>query len=127
LQAALAACHARARTADATDWPQIVALYDVLAQVAPSPVVELNRAVAVGMVFGPQAALDIVDTLAADAALARYHWLPSVRGDLLDKLGQHAQARAEFTRAAALTRNAQERAFLLRRAQTPTGDPGPPV
>lgn len=117
LQAALAACHARARTADATDWPQIVALYDLLVQVAPSPVVELNRAVAVGMVFGPQAALEIIDALAGDATLAGYHWLPSVRGDLLDKLGQHAQARAEFARAAGMTRNAQERAFLLRRAR----------
>lgn len=88
LQAALAACHARARHADDTDWEQIVALYDALAQVAPSPVVELNRAVAVGMAFGPAAGLEIVDALAADPALARYHWLPSVRGDLLAKLGR---------------------------------------
>ena len=117
LQAALAACHARARSAEATDWPQIVALYDALAQVAPSPVVELNRAVAVGMVFGPQAALEIVDALAADPTLGQYHWLPSVRGDLLEKLDRREEARAEFTRAAALTRNTQEQDFLLRRAQ----------
>ena len=117
LQAALAACHARARSAEATDWPQIVALYDALAQVAPSPVVELNRAVAVGMVFGPQAALEIVDALAADKTLGQYHWLPSVRGDLLEKLDRREEARAEFTRAAALTRNSQEQDFLLRRAQ----------
>ncbi len=122
LQAALAACHARARSADATDWTQIVALYDALAQMAPSPIVELNRAVAVGMVFGPQAALDIIDAVLPDCALARYHWLPSVRGDLLEKLGQTEQARAEFTRAAAMTRNTQERAFLLRRAQEAGAD-----
>ena len=117
LQAALAACHARARSAEATDWPQIVALYDALAQVAPSPVVELNRAVAVGMVFGPQAALEIVDALAGDPTLGQYHWLPSVRGDLLEKLDRREEARAEFTRAASLTRNTQEQDFLLRRAQ----------
>ena len=117
LQAALAACHARARSAEATDWPQIVALYDALAQVAPSPVVELNRAVAVGMVSGPQAALEIVDALAADPTLGQYHWLPSVRGDLLEKLDRREEARAEFTRAASLTRNTQEQDFLLRRAQ----------
>ncbi len=121
LQAALAACHARARSADATDWPQIVALYDALAQVAPSPVVELNRAVAVGMVFGAQAALEIVDALAADKTLGQYHWLPSVRGDLLEKLDRREEARAEFTRAAALTRNTQEQDFLLRRAQQAIG------
>ncbi|MCZ4316136.1 RNA polymerase sigma factor [Comamonadaceae bacterium G21597-S1] len=117
LQAALAACHARARSAEATDWSQIVALYDALAQVAPSPVVELNRAVAVGMVFGPQAALEIVDALAADQTLGQYHWLPSVRGDLLEKLDRREEARAEFTRAASMTRNTQEQEFLLRRAQ----------
>jgi predicted RNA polymerase sigma factor len=116
LQAALAASHARARRAEDTDWVQIVALYDALAQVAPSPVVELNRAVAVGMAFGPAAGLEIADTLAEDAALANYHWLPSVRGDLLAKLGRDAEARAEFERAAALTKNAREKALLLGRA-----------
>ncbi|MDR5750688.1 MULTISPECIES: RNA polymerase sigma factor [unclassified Caballeronia] len=117
LQAALAACHARAPSADATDWPMIVALYDALQQVAPSPVVELNRAVAIGMAFGPQAALDIADSLAAQPTLARYHWLPSVRADLLAKLGRRDEARAEFERAAAMTRNAREREFLLGRAR----------
>jgi predicted RNA polymerase sigma factor len=117
LQAALAACHARARHADDTDWAQIVALYDALAQAAPSPVVELNRAVAVGMAFGPAAGLEIVDALAADAALAHYHWLPSVRGDLLLKLGRVDEARAEFERAASMTRNARERELLLERAR----------
>ncbi|MEW6343827.1 MAG: RNA polymerase sigma factor [Pseudomonadota bacterium] len=117
LQAALAACHARAHSAAETDWAQIVALYDALAQVSPSPVVELNRAVAVGMAFGPAAALEIVDALAAGAALANYHWLPSVRGDLLAKLGRREEARAEFERAAAMTRNARERELLLERAR----------
>ena len=116
LQAAIAACHARAATADATDWSQIVALYDALAQVAPSPVVELNRAVALSMAFGPAAALERVDALCAEPALANYHWLPSVRGDLLAKLGRHAEAGAEFTRAAGLTRNGRERALLEARA-----------
>ena len=116
LQAALAACHARARRADATDWGQIVTLYDALAQVAPSPVVELNRAVAVGMAFGPQAGLALVDALVDDPALAQYHWLSSVRGDLLAKLGRHDEARAEFERAAGMTRNARERALLMARA-----------
>jgi RNA polymerase sigma factor (sigma-70 family) len=116
LQAALAACHARAAHADATDWAHIVALYDALVQVAPSPIVELNRAVAVGMAFGPQAALEIVDQLAAEPQLASYHWLPSVRGDLLAKLGRSEEARAEFERAAAMTRNARERELLLERA-----------
>jgi predicted RNA polymerase sigma factor len=116
LQAAIAACHARAAVATSTDWAQIVALYDALAQVAPSPVVELNRAVAVGMAFGPAAALELVDALLAEPALAHYHWLPSVRGDLLAKLGRAAEARHEFERAAALTRNARERALLLERA-----------
>ena len=116
LQAALAACHARARTADATDWAQIVALYDALAQVAPSPVVELNRAVAVGMAFGPEAGLALVDALAAEPLLAKYHWLPSVRGDLLARLGRADEARAEFERAASMTRNVRERELLLARA-----------
>ena len=118
LQAALAACHARAHTAEQTDWVQIVALYDALAQISPSPVVELNRAVAVGMAFGPAAALEIVDVLAADPALANYHWLPSVRADLLAKLGRGDEARAEFERAAAMTRNARERELLLERARS---------
>jgi RNA polymerase sigma factor (sigma-70 family) len=117
LQAAIAACHARAARPEATDWEQIVALYDALAQVAPSPVVELNRAVAVGMAFGPAAGLEIVDALAEEPALAGYHWLPSVRADLLAKLGRHAEARAEFERAAAMTRNARERELLLERAR----------
>ena len=116
LQAALAACHARARQADATDWVQIVALYGELAQAAPSPVVELNRAVAVGMAFGPEAGLEIADALAAEPALAHYHWLPSVRGDLLAKLGRNEEARAEFERAADMTRNARERELLAARA-----------
>ncbi|KVA29102.1 RNA polymerase sigma factor [Burkholderia ubonensis] len=116
LQAALAACHARARQASETDWAQIVALYDALAEVAPSPVVELNRAVAVGMAFGPAAGLELVDALRDDPALARYHWLPSVRGDLLAKLGRTDEAKAEFRRAAELTRNARERELLLKRA-----------
>ena len=116
LQAAVAACHARARTASETDWARIVALYDALAQLAPSPVVELNRAVAVSMAFGPAAALDIVTQLTNDARLAGYHLLPSVHGDLLQKLGRRAEARVEFERAAAMTRNARERALLLERA-----------
>jgi RNA polymerase sigma factor (sigma-70 family) len=116
LQAALAACHARPAQAADTDWPMIVALYDALAQVAPSPVIELNRAVAVGMAFGPAAGLEIVDAIASNPALASYHWLPSVRGDLLAKLGRHDEARAEFERAAALTRNVRERELLLERA-----------
>ena len=121
LQAALAACHARAHRVEDTDWAQIVALYDALVQVNPSPIVELNRAVAVGMAYGPQAALAIVEALAADPALARYHWLPSVRGDLLAKLGRHEQARAEFERAATMTQNARERELLLVRAEAMRG------
>ncbi|MBX6317798.1 RNA polymerase sigma factor [Pigmentiphaga sp.] len=116
LQAALAACHARARRPEETDWEEIVALYDALAEVAPSPVVELNRAVALGMAFGPQAGLERVDALRNDPALANYHWLPSVRGDLLFKLGRREQAREEFLRAAAMTRNAKEQELLLARA-----------
>ncbi|MBP6405122.1 MAG: RNA polymerase subunit sigma-24 [Ramlibacter sp.] len=117
LQAAIAACHASAPTGDATDWGRIAALYDALAQVAPSPVVELNRAVAVGMAFGPQAGLEIIDTLMQDKALRNYQWLPSVRGDLLAKLGRHEEARAEFLRAAELAHNERERELLLARAE----------
>jgi RNA polymerase sigma factor (sigma-70 family) len=116
LQAAIAACHARARVADETDWQRIAALYDALASLAPSPVVELNRAVAVGMAFGPAAGLELVDELMSEPSLAHYHLLPSVRGDLLAKLGRVAEARVEFKRAASLTRNARERALLLERA-----------
>jgi len=117
LQAAIAACHARAFRAADTDWPRIVALYGVLAEVMPSPVVELNRAVAVGIAYGPQAGLDVVDQLAAEPALRGYHLLPSVRGDLLSKLGRNAEARAEFERAAALTSNERERELSARRAR----------
>ncbi len=116
LQAAIAACHARARTAEETDWRRIVSLYDELAQVAPSPIVELNRAVAVSMASGPAAGLEVVDGLASDPALENYHLLPSVRGDLLYKLGRFVEARTQFERAASLTRNARERALLLERA-----------
>lgn len=125
LQAAIAACHARARTNEDTDWPRIAALYGLLTQVTPSPIVELNRAVAVGMAFGPQAGLDLVDTLASEPSLQTYHLLPSVRGDLLAKLGRVGEARTEFERAATLTRNARERALLLRRAAA--CGPAPPV
>jgi RNA polymerase sigma factor (sigma-70 family) len=116
LQAAIAACHARARSAEETDWPRIVANYDALARLAPSPVVELNRAVAVGMASGPVAGLALVDALAPEPALAAYHHLPAVRGDLLFKLGRLGEARSAFERAAALTRNARERDLLLERA-----------
>jgi RNA polymerase sigma-70 factor (ECF subfamily) len=116
LQAAIAACHARARTAAETDWERISALYDALAQVAPSPVIELNRAVAVSMAFGPAAGLELVDALVSDRVLESYHLLPSVRGDLLVKLGRFGEARLEFERAAALTQNARERELLLKRA-----------
>jgi RNA polymerase sigma factor (sigma-70 family) len=117
LQAAIAACHARARTPDETDWNRIVSLYDELAQLIPSPVVELNRAVAVAMAHGPQAGLEIVDELTEEPSLRRYHFLPTVRGDLLEKLGRSDEARAEFERAASLTRNARERELLLQRAR----------
>jgi RNA polymerase sigma-70 factor (ECF subfamily) len=117
LQAAIAACHARARTAAETDWARIADLYAELARRTPSPVVELNRAVAVAMAAGPQAGLDVVDRLVAEPSLAGYHLLPSVRGDLLFKLGRLAEARTEFERAAALTRNARERELLLGRAR----------
>jgi predicted RNA polymerase sigma factor len=116
LQAAIAACHARAATAEETDWPRIVALYDALAQLAPSPVVELNRAVAVGMAFGPAAGLDLVDALVPEPSLKAYHLLPAVRGDLLRKIGRFEEARAEFERAASLTENLVERGLLQRRA-----------
>jgi RNA polymerase sigma factor (sigma-70 family) len=116
LQAAIAACHARAPTADQTDWARIAALYAVLAQLMPSPVVELNRAVAVAMAFGPAAGLALVDPLTSEPSLESYHLLPSVRGDLLAKLGRFDEARAELERAAALTRNTRERALLLERA-----------
>lgn len=117
LQAAIAACHARARTPEETDWARIAALYDALAQLAPSPIVELNHAVAVGMAFGPAAGLEIVDGLLREKTLDVYHLLPAVRGDLLEKLGRHAEARGEFERAASLTRNAAERTLLLKRAE----------
>ena len=117
LQAAIAACHARAPTAADTEWPRIAALYDALAQLAPSPVVELNRAVALAMAFGPAAGLELVDTLTSETSLEGYHLLPSVRGDLLAKLGRADEARAEFERAASLTRNTRERDLLLRRAR----------
>ena len=117
LQAAIAACHARARTAEETDWTRIVALYDGLAQLTPSPVVELNRAVALGMAFGPAAGLEIVDQLTSDPALAGYHLLPSVRGELLRQLGRFEEARAELSRAAALTQNVRERNLLLKKME----------
>jgi RNA polymerase sigma factor (sigma-70 family) len=116
LQAAIAACHARARTAEETDWARIAALYEALAQLAPSPVVELNRAVALAMAFGPATGLELVDELTGEPSLRGYHLLPSVRGDLLAKLGRFGEARAEFERAASLTRNERERTLLLERA-----------
>jgi RNA polymerase sigma-70 factor, ECF subfamily len=125
LQAAIAACHARARTPAETDWARIAALYDALAQLAPSPVVELNRAVALAMAFGPAAGLEIVDALTSEPSLESYHLLPSVRGDLLAKLGRFDEARAEFERAASLTRNARGRELLLERAAACAGDSTP--
>jgi predicted RNA polymerase sigma factor len=116
LQAAIAACHARASTPAETDWPRIVALYDGLVEVTGSPVVELNRAVAVSMAYGPAQALELVDELAEEPALRGYHLLPAVRADLLMKLGRHAEAKGELERAAALTENTRERALLLARA-----------
>jgi RNA polymerase sigma factor (sigma-70 family) len=118
LQAAIAACHARARTAEETDWTRIAGLYDELMALTPTPVVELNRAVAVAMAFGPAAGLELVDALTGEPSLKKYHLLPSVRGDLLAKLGRSDEARAEFERAAKLTRNARERELLLERART---------
>jgi predicted RNA polymerase sigma factor len=117
LQAAIAACHARARTPEQTDWSRIASLYADLAALVPSPVVELNRAVAVGMANGPGAGLQIVDALLDEPALSKYHLLPSVRADLLAKLGRHDEARAEFERAASLTKNERERSLLLERAR----------
>ncbi|AWZ04333.1 MULTISPECIES: RNA polymerase sigma factor [unclassified Streptomyces] len=135
LQAAIAVCHAQARTSEDTDWEQIATLYGALARLLPTAVVQLNRAVALGMAYGPRAGLDLVDSLLTDPALRDYHLLPSVRGDLLSRLDRHGEARLEFQRAAALTRNAAERAFLNRRAQesaakvaaegAATGPPGP--
>ena len=119
VQGAIAACHARARIPEETDWARIVELYDQLAELIPSPVIALNRAVAVGMAFGPQAGLELVDTLTSEPALANYHLLPSVRGDLLKKLGRLDEARSEFERAARLTRNGPERELLLERAREP--------
>ena len=116
LQAALAACHARARTANETDWARIVGLYGALAKIAPSPVIELNRAVALGMLMGPASGLEIVDALADEPTLRNYHLLPSVRADFLKKLGRLEEARAEFERAAAMTENERERKLLLDRA-----------
>ncbi|MEU8383862.1 RNA polymerase subunit sigma-24, partial [Streptosporangium sp. NPDC048865] len=121
LQAAIAACHARAPSADDTDWERMAALYRVLAHVAPSPVVELNRAVAVGMAYGPRRGLEIVDGLVAERALGGYPLLAAVRGDLLAKLGRLDEAREEFGRAAGLTRNERERALFLARATTVGG------
>ena len=123
LQAAIAACHARARHAAQTDWTRIAALYEALAQLAPSPIVELNRAVALSMAFGPAVGLEVVDALRSEPQLQGYHLLPSVRGDLLAKLGRKAEAREEFKRAAELTRNARERKLLLMRALACSGGP----
>ncbi len=119
LQAAIAACHGRARTAQETDWLQIVALYDALLQLVPSPVVALNRAVAVGIAYGPAAGLEAIEDIRSEPALQGYYLLASVRGDLLVRLGHLAEGRAEFRRAAHLTNNARERAMLLARASAP--------
>jgi len=127
LQAAIAACHARAPVPEVTDWARIVSLYNALARMAPSPIVELNRAVAVAMASGPAAGLEIIDALTAEPSLERYHLLPSVRGDFLAKLGRMEEARAEFERAAALTRNARERELLLARAAVCGGRSARPV
>jgi predicted RNA polymerase sigma factor len=125
LQAAIAACHARARTAEETDWARIVALYADLARLAPSPVVELNRAVALAMAFGPAAGLELVDALTHEPSLESYHLLPSVRGDLLKKLGRINEARVEFERAAGLARNTRERELLIGRARACAGGAAP--
>ena len=126
LQAAIAACHARARTGAETDWARIVGLYGALADLVPSPVVELNRAVALAMLFGPAAGLELVEALASEPSLKGYHLLPSVRGDLLAKLDRVGEARSEFERAAALTRNERERMFLLNRAAACAREAAPP-
>jgi RNA polymerase sigma factor (sigma-70 family) len=126
LQAAIAGCHARARVAAETDWGRIAALYDALARLMPSPIVELNRAVAVAMAFGPAAGLELIEKLTSEATLAGYHLLPSVRGDFLFKLGRFAEAQAEFERAASLTRNARERELLLDRARACAEGPTQP-
>jgi predicted RNA polymerase sigma factor len=126
LQAAIAACHARARTAEETDWARIVELYGELARVAPSPIVELNRAVAVAMAYGPAAGLELIDALSAEPSLKSYHLLPSVRGDFLKKLGRFDEARSEFERAAELTRNTRERELLLDRARACAASSAPP-
>jgi RNA polymerase sigma factor (sigma-70 family) len=123
LQAAIAACHARARTAEETDWTRIAALYDALLQLMPSPIVQLNRAVALAMAFGPATGLELVDELNTESALAGYHLLPAVRGDLLHRLGRFQEAGAEFARAASLTRNARERDLLLERAAAASRSP----
>ncbi len=122
MQAAIAACHARAGSSAQTDWPRIATLYAALAQLTPSPIIELNRAVAVSMAFGPQAGLDIVDSLTSDPALKSYHLLPAVRADLLKKLGRLSEAQAEFARAASLAQNSRERTLLLSRAASCAGD-----
>jgi predicted RNA polymerase sigma factor len=124
LQAAIAACHARAHTPEETDWARVAELYDALAELTPSPVVELNRAVAISMAIGPAAGLELVDALTSEPSLERYHLLPSVRGDLLAKLGRFEEARTEFERAASLTRNERERALLLERAFASGGKSG---
>ena len=125
LQAAIAACHARAKRAEDTDWARIVGLYGALAEISPSPIIELNRAVALAMLFGPAAGLEIVDALGSEPVLKTYHLLPSVRGDLLKKLGRFDEARAEFERAAALTRNEREQKLLLDRAASCAAESGP--
>ena len=125
LQAAIAACHARAKRAEDTDWARIVGLYGALTEISPSPIIELNRAVALAMLFGPAAGLEIVDALGSEPALKTYHLLPSVRGDLLKKLGRFDEARAEFERAASLTRNERERKLLLDRAASCAAESGP--
>jgi predicted RNA polymerase sigma factor len=117
LQAEIAACHARALTAEETDWSQIVALYTELARVTPSPVIELNRAVAVGMAYGPEQALELLEPLRTEPLLRNYHLLPSVRGDFLERLSRHSEAAVEFECAAALTRNEREKTFLTERAR----------
>jgi RNA polymerase sigma factor (sigma-70 family) len=127
LQAAIVACHARAMTPEETEWARIVTLYETLGQLTPSPIVELNRAVAVAMAFGPAAGLELIDTLTSEPSLKTYHLLPSVRGDFLFKLGRFAEAQAEFARAASLARNSREREFLLHRAQACAEAPPQPA